>query len=110
MDMSEKKKIVKLIIGVLSSASYRLKHATDYSFMCTPETLNTLVKTCRVAYRRRTFDSPWDAQGAPLVLSHIVSETKNFVSLLKHDFIFNVYEMAQPITEHENCRTCTDVS
>lgn len=110
IDVSEKKKIIQLILGILCSASYRLKHAPYELSLCTPEILNTLVKTCKVAYKRRARDTPWDAQGAPLVLSHIVSETKNFVPLLKRDFIFRIYEMAQPNVEHENCSLCTDVS
>lgn len=110
IDITEKKKTVQLILSMLCSASYRLKHAPYDLSLCTPEILNTLVKTCRVAYKRRTSDTPWDAQGAPLVLSHILSETKNFVPLLKRDFIFKIYEMAQPVNEHSNCTLCTDVS
>lgn len=79
------------------------------STLCSQSTLHTLVKACKVAHRQRTADSPWDSQGAPLVLSHLINE-KNFVSLLKHDFIFKVYEMARPVTHHENCKTCKDVS
>lgn len=108
--MTEKKIIINLILGILCSASYRLKHIQYELSLCTPEILNTLVKTCKVAFKRRAPDSPWDAQGAPLVLSHIVSETKNFVPLLKRDFIFRIYEMAQPNVEHKNCSACTDVS
>lgn len=109
IDISEKKKTVQLIIGILCSASYRLKHAPFELSLCTNEILNTLIKTCRVAFRRRAPDTPWDSQGAPLVLSHICSETKNFVPLLKQDFIFKMNEMAYPLKEHENCQTCTDV-
>lgn len=31
------------------------------------------------------------------------------MSLLKHDFIFKVYEMARPISYHDNCKTCKDL-
>lgn len=110
IDVSEKKKIVQLILGILCSASYRLKYAQYDLSLCTPEILNTLVKATKVAYKRRTDDTPWESQGAPQVLSHIVSEMKNFVPLLKRDFIFRIYEMAQPSVEHERCSLCTDVS
>lgn len=108
--MSENKKVVQLILRILCSASYRLKHAQYELSLCTPDILNTLVKACKVAYKRPEPDTPWDTEGAPKVLSYIVSETKNFVPLLKHDFIFRIYEMAQPNVEHENCSLCTDVS
>lgn len=107
---TEKENIIGLVLNILCSASYRLKYIQYDLSLCTPEILNTLVKTCKVAYKRRARDSPWDAHGAPLVLSHIISGTKNFVPLLKRDFIFRIYEMAQPNVEHENCSACTDVS
>lgn len=110
IDNSEKKKTIQLIICILCSASYRLKHAPFELSLCTNEILSTLIQTCRVAFRRRANDTPWDSQGAPLVLSHICSETKNFAPLLKQDFIFKVNEMANPVEEHENCQTCVDVS
>lgn len=106
--VAEKKKTVNLIISVLCTAATRLSHIPFDSSLCTQETLNTLVKACRVAHRQRSNDSTWDAQGAPLVLSHIITE-RNFVSLLKHDFIFKVYEMARPISYHDNCKTCKDL-
>lgn len=107
--VTEKKKTVNLILSVLCTASARLSHIPYDSSLCTQETLNTLVKACRVAHRQRSHDSTWDAQGAPLVLSHIITE-RNFVSMLKHDFIFKIYEMARPIAHHDNCTTCKDVS
>lgn len=69
-----------------------------------------MIKTCRVVYKKSMDDASWDSQGAPLVLSHIVSETKNFVPLLKRDFIFKVYEMTQHTTAHEKCALCQHVS
>lgn len=75
--------------------------------LCKPDVLNTLIKTCRLIYKRRS--PAWDSHGAPLVLSHII-EPKNFVALLKNDFIFQVYEMANPSKEHQYCGLCSDVS
>lgn len=109
-DTSEKKKTIHLVLSILCSASYRLKHTPLDLSLCKPEILDTLVKTCRLTYKRRSVDAAWDSHGAPLVLAHIVSETKNFVPLLKHNFIFQIYEMANPSTEHRNCSLCTDVS
>lgn len=107
-DITEKKKTVNLVLGILCSASYRLKQLAIHE-LCKPEILDTLLKTCRFTYKRRTADAAWDAQGAPLVLSHII-DSKNFVALLKSNFIFKVYDMANPLTEHENCDLCSDVS
>lgn len=97
-----------MVLGILCSASYRLKQLPIHE-LCKPEILDTLLKTCRFTYKRRTSDAAWDAQGAPLVLSHII-DSKNFVALLKSNFIFKVYDMANPVTEHENCDLCSDVS
>lgn len=66
---SMEKKTVELIIGILCSVSYRMKHASD---LCTAEILNTLLRTCRVAFRRKSSEARWDEFGAPLVLAHIV--------------------------------------
>lgn len=68
-DIVEKNKIVQLIVSILCSVSYRMKHGSD---LCTPEILNTLIQTCRLAFRRKSPTSRWDEQGVPLVLSHIV--------------------------------------
>lgn len=68
-DESEQHKTVQLIIDTLCNVSLRIKHASD---LCTAPILHTLVRACRVAYRRRETETRWDAQGAPLVLSHIV--------------------------------------
>lgn len=97
-----------MVLGILCSASYRLKQLPIHE-LCKPEILDTLLKTCRFTYKRRTSDAAWDAHGAPLVLSHII-DSKNFVALLKSNFIFKVYDMANPVTEHENCDLCSDVS
>lgn len=107
-DILEKKQTIKMVLGILCSASYRLKQLA-ISELCKPDILDTLLKTCRLTYKRRTPDAAWDAWGAPLVLSHII-HSKNFVSLLKSSFIFKVYDMANPVTEHENCDLCSDVS
>lgn len=107
-DISEKKKTINMVLGILCSASYRLKQLAIHE-LCKPEILDTLLKTCRITYKRRTPDATWDAQGAPLVLSHII-DSKNFVALLKSNFIFKVYDMANPVIEHENCDLCSDVS
>lgn len=69
IDVSEKEKTVQLIIDTLCNVSLRIKHALD---LCTASTLNTLVRACRVAYRRKDAETRWYAQGAPLVLSCIV--------------------------------------
>lgn len=68
-DIVEKNKIVQLIVSILCSVSYRMKHGSD---LCTPEILNTLIQTCRLAFRRKSPTSRWDEHGVPLVLSHIV--------------------------------------
>lgn len=108
--MSEKKKTIQLILGILCSATYRLKQIPYDLSLCTPEILNTLMKTCRIVYNKRKDDASWDSQGAPLILSHIVSETKNFVPLLKRDFIFKLYDMSQPKVAHDKCSLCEHVS
>lgn len=105
--MTEKKKTVQLIIGILCSVSYRMKHASD---LCTPDILHTLIRTCRVAFRRKTSRSRWDEQGAPLVLSHIVMETNNFVPIIKQDIIFKIYKMTQIVEDHLDCNQCLDVN
>lgn len=89
------------------SASYRLNQMPNQ--LCKPEILDILVKTCRLTYKRRSSDSAWDSQGAPVVLSQII-KPGNFVALLKSDFIFQVYDMANPSKEHQYCDLCTDVS
>lgn len=108
MGVTTIKTTVDLIISVLCTASSRLNHIPYDSSLCTQETLNTLVRACKVAFRKRITDASWDAQGAPHVLSHIISE-RNFVPLLKHDFVFQVYEMARPTMQHFNCDTCEAV-
>lgn len=107
-DIAEKKKTVNLVLCILCSASYRLKQLS-INELCKPEVLDTLLKTCRLTYKRRSPEAAWDSQGAPLVLSHII-DANNFVALLKSNFIFKVYDMANPIEEHENCDLCSDVS
>lgn len=107
-DILEKKKTVNLVLDILCSASYRLKQLS-INELCKPDVLDTLLKTCRLTYKRRSPEAAWDSHGAPLVLSHII-DANNFVALLKSNFIFKVYDMANPIEEHENCDLCTDVS
>lgn len=107
-DILEKKKTINLVLGILCSASYRLKQLS-INELCKPDVLDTLLETCRLTYKRRSPDATWDSHGAPLVLSHII-DANNFVALLKSNFIFKVYDMANPIEEHENCDLCSDVS
>lgn len=68
-EIVEKNKIVQLIVSILCAVSYRMKHGSD---LCTPAILDTLIQTCRLAFRRKSPTSRWDEQGVPLVLSHIV--------------------------------------
>lgn len=100
-----------MVLSILCSASYRLKQLSGLSIneLCKPDVLDTLIKTCRLTYKRHSKEAGWDSHGAPMVLSHII-EAKNFVSLLKTNFIFQVYDMANPMTEHRNCDLCSDVS
>lgn len=107
-DISEKKKTINLVLSILCSASYRLRQLSNNE-LCKPEVLDTLIKTCRLTYKRHSPEAAWDSYGAPMVLSHII-EAKNFVSLLKTNFIFQVYDMANPVNEHRNCALCSDVS
>lgn len=109
-DVSEKKKTIQLILDILGSASYRIKQAKFELSLCSDEILDTLIRACRVAHKRRHKDTPWDALGAPLLLSHIVSETKNFMPLLKRDFIYKIYDLANPIVQHDRCSLCQEVS
>ncbi|KAJ6637654.1 hypothetical protein Bhyg_10385 [Pseudolycoriella hygida] len=106
-DIVEKNKIVHLIVSILCSVSYRMKHGSD---LCTPEILNTLIQTCRLAFRRKYPTSRWDDQGVPLVLSHIVSDATNFVAIIKQDFIFKLYDMTLSVDDHEECNTCRDLN
>lgn len=71
---SMEQKTVELIIGILCSVSYRMKHASD---LCTADILNTLLRTCRVAFRRKSSEARWDEHGAPLVLAHIVQSVQS---------------------------------
>lgn len=84
-DESEQQKTVQLIIDTLCNVSLRIKHASD---LCTAPILNTLVRACRVAYRRRETETRWDAQGAPLVLSHIVEYVLSVVVLSLNNLTF----------------------
>lgn len=106
-DIAEKKNLVKLVLNILCIASYRLKQLS-INELCKPEVLDILIKTCRLTYKRRSNDTAWDSQGAPMVLSHII-EAKNFVPLLKSNFIFQVYNMANPSEKHQKCELCSDV-
>lgn len=107
-DIIEKRKTITLVLSILCSASYRLRQLS-INELCKPEVLNTLIKTCRLTYKRKSADAAWDAHGSPMVLSHII-EAKNFVPLLKSNFIFQVYDMANPVKEHQNCDLCSDVN
>ncbi|XP_031631636.1 uncharacterized protein LOC116345956 [Contarinia nasturtii] len=106
-DISEKKKTINLVLSILCSASYRLRQLS-INELCKPDILDTLIKTCRITYKRHSPEAAWDSHGAPMVLSHII-EAKNFVSLLKTNFIFQVYDMAHPEKEHQNCDLCSDL-
>lgn len=106
-DVCEKKRTIYLVLSILISASYRLNQMPNQ--LCKPETLDILVKTCRLTYKRRSSDSAWDSQGAPAVLSQII-KPGNFVALLKSEFIFQVYDLANPGKDHQYCDLCTDVS
>lgn len=97
------------MLSILCSASYRLKEIQGVNELCKPEILDILIKTCRLTYKRRSSDSAWDSHGSPIVLSHLI-ESRNFVALLKTNFIFQVYDMANPSEEHQYCDLCTDVS
>lgn len=96
------------MLGILCNASYRLKELSTKE-LCKPDILDTLLQTCRLTYKRRSPEAAWDAYGAPQFLSQII-DSKNFVDLLKSNFIFKVYDMANPVEEHENCDLCSDVS
>lgn len=107
-DIIEKRKTITLVLSILCSASYRLRQLS-INELCRADVLNTLIKTCRLTYKRKSVDAAWDSHGAPMVLSHII-EAKNFVPLLKSNFIFQVYDMANPVKEHQNCDLCSDVN
>ena len=69
-NIANKKKTVHLILEILASVSYRMKHASN---LCTPTVMNTLIKTCRVAFSSDKKKSRWDEEAAPSVLSHILT-------------------------------------
>lgn len=97
-----------MVLNILCSASYRVKFGETLIELCKPEILNTLLKACHIIYKRRAATS-WDSHGAPMVLSYII-DNRNFALLLKYDFIFQVYGMANPATGHQYCKLCRDVS
>lgn len=96
-----------MVLSILCSASYRLKFGETVIDLCTPHILNTLMQACRMVYKRGSATS-WDSHGAPMVLSSII-ENRNFAALLKYDFIFQVYNMANPARDHKHCTLCQDV-
>lgn len=98
-----------MVLNILCSASYRLKYGDVSVDLCKPDILNTLMQVCRIVYQRGGAAHAWDSHGAPMVLSYII-EYKNFATLLKYDFISQVYEMANPPKDHEYCSHCCDVS
>ncbi|XP_037028939.1 uncharacterized protein LOC119069138 [Bradysia coprophila] len=105
-EIVEKNKIVQLIVSTLCSISNRMKHGSD---LCTPDILNTLIQTCRLAFRRKIPTAVWNHQGVPLVLSHIVSDVTNFVPIIKQNFIFKLYEMTMTVDDRDECSTCRDM-
>lgn len=100
---------IYLVIDTLCNVSFRIRYATDLG---AAPILSTLVRVCRVAYRRRggqLLPQHWDCYGAPMVLSHIVEQTVNFVPIIKQSIIFRIYEMTQIEEAHVDCFQCIDL-
>ncbi len=87
------------ILILLWKVTIQNNYAVDF---VRPVTLDTLLKVVSVVKKPngRIYQ----------ILENIVVQIKNFLPILKQNFIFKLHELKHPEYQHENCYSCSKVS
>lgn len=86
---------VQYVLQLLWKVS--IKHGYSPSFV-RPLSLNTLHKVSKLVQRPngKIFQ----------ILENILLQTRNFVPVLKQDYVFKIYELSRPPYDHRDCYSC----
>lgn len=89
---------IQYVLQLLWSVS--IKKSDDPAFV-KPTCLLTLHKVLKLAQRPNG--------KAFQILENILVKTRNFVPILKQDFIFKIRELSRPTVDHQNCYSCCNI-
>uniref|UniRef100_A0A6B2E838 BTB domain-containing protein n=1 Tax=Phlebotomus kandelakii TaxID=1109342 RepID=A0A6B2E838_9DIPT len=92
------KSTIKRILLLLRDMPLRLPHAPELAKL---ESLSVLLKTCRFISNPHAYCNK--------ILYFIVQDTKNFVPLLQHDFIIDIYRLRHTGYDHVDCQSCAEM-